>query len=81
MPLIFKLPILGAALIALTACISPENYESAPVQVSTQMGFVTCQLYRRDLVVWDRAIGRPEGMTVEVADNVCRAEGERLRSG
>jgi len=81
MSLIIKLPILGVALAALTACVSPENYESTPVQVSTEMGLVTCQLYTRDRILWDRAIGRPEGMTVEVADNVCRAEGQRLLRG
>ena len=78
---LIKLFILGAASIALTACVSRGNYESAPVEVSTEMGLVTCQLYTRDRVLWDRSIGRPEGMTVEVADNVCRAEGQRLLRG
>lgn len=40
-------------------------------------GVVTCQLYRRDMVAWDRAIDRPTGMTVAEADDLCRAEGYR----
>lgn len=57
--------------------LSPEAYESEPVKVQTQAGIVTCQLYTRELVVWDRAIDRPEGMSVSTADAICVDEGQR----
>lgn len=62
----------------LTGCISPQNFESEPVEVRTPEGLVTCQLYTKERVIWDRAIDRPETMSVEVADQVCIAEGTRL---
>ena len=79
MSLIIKLPILGAASIVLTAC-SLEKYESEPVLLTTEMGLVTCQLYTKDRVLFDKAIDIPEGMAVEVANNLCRTEGERSLS-
>lgn len=64
--------------LALAGCdFSPEAYESEPVTVQTRMGVVTCQLYTRDLVVWDRAIDRPDNMTVSTADAICVNEGQR----
>lgn len=57
----------------------PRAHETAPVEVRTADGVVTCQLYRRDLVTWDRAIDHPVGMSVRAADEVCRAEGYRLK--
>ncbi len=70
-----------AALLALpllAGCsLSPKNYETTPVQVATAQGPVTCQLYKPDMVVWDRAIDRPESMTVAMADQICIAEGKR----
>lgn len=66
--------------LTLSACVSPENYESEPVKVDTPIGVVTCQLYTQDLVIWDRAIDRPESMTVSTADAICVNEGQR-RSG
>jgi hypothetical protein len=47
------------------------------VKVSTPQGVVTCQLYKHDRVIWDRAISRPETMSVATADAVCVAEGKR----
>jgi len=61
----------------LAACASPESYETEPVKVDTPIGVVTCQLYTRDLVVWDRAIDRPETMTVSTADAICVNEGQQ----
>lgn len=61
----------------LAACVSPENYESAPVEIDTPAGVVTCQLYTRDLVIWDRAIDRPDSMSVSTADAICVNEGQR----
>lgn len=69
---------LGCIAFFLGGCIDPRDMETEPVQVQTSSGIVTCQLYRRDRVLWDRAIHRPETMSVEEADEVCRAEGERL---
>ena len=75
----FKSRISGAAFAALllAACGSPEVYESEPVQVDTPAGVVTCQLYTRNLVLWDRAIDRPETMSVSTADAICVNEGNR----
>ena len=57
--------------------ITPESLESEPVLIETPTGIVTCQLYTQSRVLWDRAIGRPEDMSVQEADDVCRAEGIR----
>ena len=70
------------ALTALSGCVSsPERFETPPVTVSTKMGPVVCQLYTERLVVWDRAIDRPEAMTVREADRVCQAAGHRQKWG
>lgn len=67
--------------LALSGCVpSPENYETTPVQVQTAKGVVTCQLYSKDIVAWDRAIDRPENMTVKEADAVCQEEGRREKN-
>ncbi|WP_372573985.1 hypothetical protein [Ruegeria jejuensis] len=67
-----------AAAVILSGCVpSPENYETTPVQVQTEKGIVTCQLYSKDLVVWDRAIDRPNSMGVQEADAICKEEGKR----
>lgn len=70
--IIFALPLLG-----LSACIDPVDYESEPVQVKTSKGIVTCQLYRQNTVLWDRAIKAPKGMSIKEADEVCVKEGKR----
>ena len=71
-----------AIVAALSACtISPENLESIPVVLSTSDGPVTCQLYTRERVDWDRSIDRPEGMSVSEADRFCAAEGLRRQRG
>ena len=64
-------------LAGLAACVSPESYESDPVEIDTPAGVVTCQLYTRDLVIWDRAIDRPDSMSVSTADAICVNEGQR----
>lgn len=69
------LGILGVT--ALSACMSPADYETTPVIVNTQNGPVVCQLYTREQVLWDRAVSVPAGMTVQEADQVCIAEGHR----
>ena len=61
----------------LAGCLSPEGYESEPVQLQTAQGPVICQLYTRDRALWDRAIHRPQTMTVQTADAIRMAEGER----
>lgn len=55
----------------------PTGVETTPVQVATEKGVVTCQLYTRDQVLWDRSINRPTSMDVREADAVCIAEGNR----
>lgn len=67
---------LGAGLLA--AC-TPREMETTPVKVETAKGTVTCQLYTRDMVYWDRAIHRPDSMTADQADAVCIAKGHELQ--
>jgi len=62
---------------ALSACVAPEAYESAPVQVETSKGVVTCQLYTKTMTDWDRALDAPKGMTVGEANAVCEDAGRR----
>ncbi|WP_371036530.1 hypothetical protein [Rhodosalinus sp. FB01] len=75
--------IAGMAIVAaLAGCtISPQNLESIPVVLSTSHGPVTCQLYTRERVDWDRSVDRPEGMSVGEADRLCAAEGLRRQRG
>ncbi|MES0827332.1 hypothetical protein [Ruegeria sp. SCP11] len=74
-PKILMLPVAAS----LAACIpSPEDLETDPVKVQTSKGVVTCQLYRPDRVIWDRAIDYPATkMSVAEADGYCRQEGQR----
>ena len=75
-----KTAILLAATTALAGCVSdPRAYETEPVQLRTSKGIVTCQLYTREQVLWDRSINRPNNMSVEEADTICRNEGHRLQ--
>ena len=60
--------------------VDPQSFETAPVSVQTPKGVVVCQLYTRERVLWDRAIDRPDTMTVREADNICRAEGTRWKN-
>lgn len=65
----------------MAGCVpSPQNYESEPVVLKTPKGNVTCQLYTPELVIWDRSIDRPYGMSVETADAICRKEGQRQKA-
>ena len=77
-----KIFLFGAAVAALSACsLDPRTYETTPVVVQTEAGPVTCQLYTKEQVIWDRAIARPNSMDVETADNLCLAEGRRQLDG
>lgn len=75
------LTVVGTMLV--TGCaITPEQYETTPVVLSTAQGPVTCQLYTLEQVTWDRSIHRPNAMSVDTADALCRNEGNRiLRDG
>lgn len=76
-----KLLIALFAGVVLTACtLDPKAYETEPVVVETAAGPVTCQLYTKELVRWDRSIARPAGMDVATADKVCLAEGQREKA-
>ena len=70
----------GAALLALSAC-TPKDYESAPVTLNTPQGPVVCQLYTKNMLDWDRSISRPNAMSVETADALCKEEGRREQRG
>ncbi len=75
-----KTTLLLPILAGLSACVpSPEKLESEPVTVQTPKGAVTCQLYTRNTVIWDRAIDFPATkMSVAEADAYCKQEGQRL---
>lgn len=62
---------------AIIAGCTPKNFETAPVTVDTPQGPVVCQLYTKNLSDWDRSVSRPEGMSVQAADQICVAEGKR----
>lgn len=79
MKVIFAAAALAA--VAVTAGCTPEQMETTPVVVQTAQGPVTCQLYTLRQVMWDRAIGHPNGMDVKTADAACRAEGYRILNG
>ena len=64
------------AVVLLGACtIDPKNYETTPVTVDSAKGPVTCQLYTKEMLTWDRAIGHSGSMSVEEADAICKAKG------
>ncbi|MEO9821681.1 MAG: hypothetical protein ABJQ34_10620 [Paracoccaceae bacterium] len=77
-----RILILGLiAPLAVAGCAtSPAQYETTPVQLKTAKGVVTCQLYTKERVIWDRSIDRPHSMTVKEADDICLAEGLRLKN-
>lgn len=78
---IAKVLVFSGAALALTGCVGgldPRKYETPPVEVATEAGVVTCQLYTLDQVLWDRAIDIPAGMTIADGDRICKAEGLRL---
>jgi len=72
-----KFAALGLSCLAISACSSPADFETAPVQVATPQGTVTCQLYTQSITAWDRSINRPNTMTTKAADAICRKEGLR----
>ena len=67
--------------LVLSGCLNPRDFETEPVKLETSKGIVTCQLYRQDQVLWDRAIHRPNSMSVAEADAHCIAEGQRRLEG
>ena len=78
-----KLSIITALMgtMAIAGCsINPANYATLPVNVSTAQGTVTCQLYTEDIVVWDKAIDAPAGMSISTADKICKQEGHRRKA-
>ena len=78
--------ILAIALISTTALAGCDwydnrNIETPPVTVSTQYGPVICQLYREDIVWFDRAWVKPETMPTDIANQICQEEGKRIQAG
>ncbi len=71
-----------AALIVVSGCVQdPRQYESPPVTVTVAKGKITCQLYTKELIYWDRATDWPRSMTVEEADAVCLEQGKKWQKG
>lgn len=71
---------ISLAAAALSAC-TPKDYETPPVTVDTPQGPVVCQLYLKSMVQWDRAISRPDNMSVAAADAVCIEAGNEALQG
>lgn len=68
------------SVLALAGCsVDKRLYESEPVLVKTDKGIVTCQLYRDDQVLWDEALAFPKTMSLQEADQICLAEGYRVK--
>jgi uncharacterized lipoprotein YbaY len=70
-----------SATVLLAGCLDKTSFETEPVQVSTPQGVVTCQLYTHEKVLWDEAISSPAGMSIEAADEICFAKGQRVKAG
>ncbi|MEM7242571.1 MAG: hypothetical protein AAF429_10335 [Pseudomonadota bacterium] len=69
--------VLGSTLL-ITGCASTldkASYATNPVQVQTEKGVVTCQLYRSTSTLWDEAIAVPAGMSIQEGDAICQNEG------
>ncbi|MBJ3762636.1 hypothetical protein ILP92_07750 [Maribius pontilimi] len=65
----------------LAACIAdPAEIESPEVEVVTDQGTVTCQLYTLRVTLYDRAVLRPQSMSDATANDICRAEGKRRQA-
>lgn len=69
-----------ALVLGLSACATPESYETTPVVVNSAQGAVTCQLYTKQITAWDRSIDRPAKMSVKEADQICYNEGLREKN-
>ncbi|MEP3638288.1 MAG: hypothetical protein ABJM43_12455 [Paracoccaceae bacterium] len=78
----FRIMTMGLiAPLAVAGCAtSPAQFETTPVQLQTPKGVVTCQLYTKERVIWDRSIDRPASMSVKEADDICLAEGLRQKN-
>ncbi len=77
-----RIALVATAAAALSACaITPKDYETPPVIAQSPQGPVTCQIYTKEQVTWDRSINRPSTMDVETADALCRQEGYRIMKG
>ncbi len=72
--------VLGIGLLAGCAP-DPAAYETEPVRIASAKGTVTCQLYTRDTVLWDRAIDWPRSLSAAEADALCKEEGHRQKRG
>lgn len=73
-----RFTIIAVSIIALTACVSPKDFETDPVSVKTDEGTVVCQLYTHQKVMFDEAVSFPESMTKTQADRICIAKGEEV---
>jgi len=81
-----KLPIIATliGIVSLSACGQRDAFEHAlrgpAVKLETEQGPIACQLYILDRVEWDQAWVFPESMTKSEADDLCVAEGTRIKS-
>ena len=78
-----KFALLTLVALALSGCNWYDNrkIETPPVTLNTTEGPVICQLYREDIVWYDRAWVKPSTVTTEQANTLCRKEGERIKAG
>ncbi|WP_051910085.1 hypothetical protein [Paenirhodobacter enshiensis] len=71
--------IVAVALVGSLSACAHDTWESVPMLVKSSQGNVICQLYGRDQVLWDTSIAHPDAMSKDDADQVCRAEGQRVK--
>lgn len=77
----FRVISLVSACCILSGCdFDPRNFETPPVTLASKQGPVVCQLYTKGIVRWDRAIERPDEMSLDEADALCQAEGLREKA-
>ena len=72
--------VLLASTVFLAGCLDPGAFESQPVKVKTPQGTVTCQLYTKERVLWDKATDVPAHMSISRGDEICRNEGYRWKN-
>lgn len=65
---------LASTVLALSAC-SVSQFESEPITVRAEHGYVVCQLYKPGLVIFDKAVSVYGRIESAEADLICRAEG------
>lgn len=73
----YKVFVVCAAFV-LAGCVSPRDFETDPITVSTEQGDVVCQLYTHQRVMFDKSVSHPDAMSKQDADKVCVDKGTEV---